>query len=51
MLGNDQYYRSECIEVVHIPDTGSNNELGNHVLTVFQKTGWELSPQDFEACR
>ena len=47
---NDQYSRRECIEVVSIPDNVNNNKLNDKVLTVFQKTGWELFPQDLEEC-
>ena len=47
---NAQYSRRECIEVVGIPGSVNNNELEVKVLTVFQKNGCELSPQDLEAC-
>ena len=47
---NAQYSRRECIEVVGIPNSVRNNELEDKVLTVFQKIGCELSPQDLEAC-
>ena len=46
---NAQYSRRECIEVVDIPDSVDNSELEVKVLTVFQKIGCELSPQDLEA--
>ena len=48
--GNAQYSRRECIEVVGIVNSVNNNELEDKVLTVFQKTGCELSPRDPEAC-
>ena len=43
---NAQYCRSECSKGVGIPNSVNNNELEDKVLTVFQKTGCELSPRD-----
>ena len=46
---NTQYSRRECLEVVGIPDSVQNNELEDKVLTIFKKTGSEVSPRDIEA--
>ena len=44
-----EYSRTKCIEVVSIRDSVNNSELEDKVLTVFQKVGCELSPQNLEA--
>ena len=36
--------------MVGIPDSVQNNELEDKVLTIFKKTGSEVSPRDIEAC-
>ena len=42
--GKAQYSKTECIEVVGIPDSINNNELEDKALTVFPKTECEQSP-------
>ena len=47
---NAQYSSAECLEVVGVPDSVKNNELGDKALTIFKKIGSEVSPRDIEAC-
>ena len=47
---NPQYSREGCLEVVGIADSVQNNELEDKVLTIFKKSGNEVSPRDTEAC-
>ena len=47
---NVQYFKRECLEVVSILDSVQNNELEDKVLTIFKKTGSEVSPRGIEGC-
>ena len=51
MLGNFQYFRRECLEVVGIPDSVKNIELEENVLTIFYKNGCEAFPHDILIAR
>ena len=42
--------KKECIEVVSIPDSVTNNKLEDKVVKVFQKIEYKQSPSDAEAC-
>ena len=42
--------KKECIEVVSIPDSVTNNTLEDKVVKVFQKIEYKQSPSDAEAC-
>lgn len=42
--------KKECIEVVSIPDSVTNNKLEDKVVKFFQKIEYKQSPSDTEAC-
>ena len=38
----EQYSRRECIEIVGIPSSITNDQLEEHVLLIFEKLGYRL---------
>ena len=45
-----QYSRRECIEIVGIPSSITNDLLEEHVLLIFEKVGVVLETMDIVAC-
>ena len=50
MLGNTQYSRRECLEVVGILCSVDDNTLEEKVIQVFQKAGCNIDSGNIEAC-
>ena len=46
----EQYSRRECIEIVGIPSSITNDLLEEHVLLIFEKLGVVLETMDIVAC-
>ena len=46
----EQYSRRECIEIVGIPSSITNDLLEEHVLLIFEKVGVVLETMDIVAC-
>ena len=46
----EQYSRRECIEIVGIPSSITNDQLEEHVLLIFEKVGVVLETMDIVAC-
>ena len=47
---NEHYSRRECLEILEIPDSISNNNLEETVLKIFNKTAVTVNSRDTEAC-
>ena len=47
---NEQYSSQECLEILGISDSISNNNLEETVLNIFNETGVTVNSRDVEAC-
>ena len=48
--GNSQYSRCECLEITSVPDSISNDELGETTLKTFDKLDMITDPSNIEDC-
>ena len=46
----EQYSRRECIEIVGVPNSITNDLLGEHVVLIFEKLGVVMEPKNIVAC-
>ena len=46
----EQYSRRECIEIVGVPNSITNDLLGEHVVLIFEKRGVVMEPMNIVAC-
>ena len=46
----EQYSRRECIEIVGVPNSITNDLLGEHVVLIFEKLGVVMEPMNIVAC-
>ena len=49
-LNNTQYIRREMLEVNHVPQSISNDELEQNICCVLSLTGTTIKPDDIHAC-
>ena len=49
LYAQQQYTRRECVEIVGIPVTITDNEIENHVIKIFKHAGVEVTSRNFQA--
>ena len=49
-VSNDQYHRSESLEINPVPATIADDVLENSICRALSLTGHEVKPDDLQAC-